>query len=994
MVEFTLKYMHSKWLNYWKNSLSDSQRLQVDFEKEKHFVLKEFSVENDDIPFNVAEQLFKNREYKYNIKRGIKGISDPNWILLKNIDVLISVFTIIPIADHFANSKSNKPSYPFWIQAILNRDGKLLIPEEPFPLIPRPYLTPSAGKAADFIFSDVDIVDKAAAISTNGIKNWKTYWEYIIRVFEEITQQSFEEYNILEYRINQEIIVFSPDNEQGAASGIINLYQYFTELGKIPKLLSNLINLKLVEEKEPQEVNTYMDILAKHLGQMGDEYPLSITQRKTLNTYLTSKENTVFAVNGPPGTGKTTLLQSIVANKIVTKAIQGNDPPCILACSTNNQAVQNINESFSKTESSLDSLNGRWLPDFKGYASYLPSNKKPLQELININFIKLDGSGTFKNLEDLNYVDKANEYFLNKISQYNGNQYSRIEDCAESLQKEIVSIQLVLEEFSKVWKQYQDAYQSFIRQYDMIDDKNVYVENDLINLSKINNDIQWFEAVEKSVLSYFSNESFLRKLGCFFRFKSSLKSREIEVNRLFRECPVNHDETIYSNQNNCLHACDIQIKILKHIKTHLKKWNDIRDHHQINNNPPQSEKELWVHERKKQSSKNQSPCYFYDEMDILFRHKAFQLAIHYWEARWLIEVKDYLFDEKKDSKGLNPSLRRWRMRSMLTPCYVCTFYMAPKFISYWRFDRETQSWANPPLLNLVDILMVDEAGQTTPEVGAAIFGLANRAIVVGDIKQIEPIWNIPGKIDFGNLKKNKLITEDQENSVFENYTEKGVLASNGSIMKMAQKACIYKENQSKEKGLLLREHRRCYDEIIAFCNDLAYSGQLVPMKGKKGKDYILPPISIIHVEGNSIVRNKNRYNLNETEAISKWILNNKEIIETNYGKVENEVGIVTPFVGQKLELIKSLRNAGLSTNQMKIGTVHALQGAERPIILFSSVYGEGDTGTMFFDRDNKPNMLNVAVSRAKDSFIVFGNQRIFNSKTNKPSGILAKHLRL
>jgi superfamily I DNA and/or RNA helicase len=43
---------------------------------------------------------------------------------------------------------------------------------------------------------------------------------------------------------------------------------------------------------------------------------------------------------------------------------------------------------------------------------------------------------------------------------------------------------------------------------------------------------------------------------------------------------------------------------------------------------------------------------------------------------------------------------------------------------------------------------------------------------------------------------------------------------------------------------------------------------------------------------------------------------------------------------------------------------------------------------------NKPNMLNVAVSRAKDSFIVFGNERIFNPKSNCPSGILARYLRL
>jgi superfamily I DNA and/or RNA helicase len=47
---------------------------------------------------------------------------------------------------------------------------------------------------------------------------------------------------------------------------------------------------------------------------------------------------------------------------------------------------------------------------------------------------------------------------------------------------------------------------------------------------------------------------------------------------------------------------------------------------------------------------------------------------------------------------------------------------------------------------------------------------------------------------------------------------------------------------------------------------------------------------------------------------------------------------------------------------------------------------------MFFDRDNKPNMLNVAVSRAKDNFIVFANTEILDKKARTPSGILSNHL--
>ena len=60
-------------------------------------------------------------------------------------------------------------------------------------------------------------------------------------------------------------------------------------------------------------------------------------------------------------------------------------------------------------------------------------------------------------------------------------------------------------------------------------------------------------------------------------------------------------------------------------------------------------------------------------------------------------------------------------------------------------------------------------------------------------------------------------------------------------------------------------------------------------------------------------------------------------------------------------------------------------------MIFSPVYGIDDRPPYFFDRDNS--MLNVAVSRAKDSFLVFGNMNNFDQKaSSKPSGILASFL--
>lgn len=56
------------------------------------------------------------------------------------------------------------------------------------------------------------------------------------------------------------------------------------------------------------------------------------------------------------------------------------------------------------------------------------------------------------------------------------------------------------------------------------------------------------------------------------------------------------------------------------------------------------------------------------------------------------------------------------------------------------------------------------------------------------------------------------------------------------------------------------------------------------------------------------------------------------------------------------------------------------------------VYGKGDSATMFFDRYNKPNMLNVAVSRAKENFVVFANTEILDKESKTPSGLLANYL--
>src|SRR5690606_35027756 len=122
---------------------------------------------------------------------------------------------------------------------------------------------------------------------------------------------------------------------------------------------------------------------------MGYEFPLSISQRKSLYHYHTLHRGDVLAVNGPPGTGKTTLLQSVVASEVVNSAVRGEAPAVILACSSNNQAVTNIIDSFASVKKKQGTLYERWLPGLTGFGLYLPSQGKEVPD--HIPFIKRQG---------------------------------------------------------------------------------------------------------------------------------------------------------------------------------------------------------------------------------------------------------------------------------------------------------------------------------------------------------------------------------------------------------------------------------------------------------------------------------------------------------------------------------------------------------------------------------------------------------------------------
>ena len=550
-----------------------------------------------------------------------------------------------------------------------------------------------------------------------------------------------------------------------------------------------------------------------------------------------------------------------------------------------------------------------------------------------------------------------------------------------------------------LWKSFKKVNE-FVKKLD-------YLSDDLLNGLIVNVDVLnslevHVKHLEVEVNNYVDKESIWIKLFSWLRFVKDKRAGRLK--QLFRDCVLSID-TIDFYQLKSIHTFfDGKLELVRNIRKLNTQWANWKTANEVIGNPPISDQDF------KTAEQNKSPFY-YDELEKAIKNEMFYLAVHYWEGRWILETEEAEREKRFNRNGETDAPKRWQRYAMLMPCFVSTFYMAPKFISYSKFIREAKPYniyERPPLAEFVDLLIVDEAGQVSPEVGAATFALAKRALVVGDTLQIEPVCNVPKKVDYANLKRFGLIESEEGADAIEELQAMGFLSSSSSIMMLAQKASGYQLNSKSERGMLLTEHRRCFDEIISYCNKLAYHGLLEPKKGPS-KNALFPPMLFISVTSESEKINSSRSNKGEAGEITIWlkkysvqIVNHYQFKEIAVAKNENRtprklklkdvVGIITPFTGQKWVLQTTLQNQGIDINGLTIGTVHALQGAERDIILFSPVYGDNNKdGNYFFNMG--VNMLNVAVSRAKESFIVFGSDVIFNKpESNTPSSILYQHI--
>lgn len=236
-----------------------------------------------------------------------------------------------------------------------------------------------------------------------------------------------------------------------------------------------------------------------------------------------------------------------------------------------------------------------------------------------------------------------------------------------------------------------------------------------------------------------------------------------------------------------------------------------------------------------------------------------------------------------------------------------------------------------------DYVIMDEASQVDIKTGALALSCAINAVIVGDDKQLPNVINHEEELALKAIQSTYNI-DDRYNAVSHSFLQ----------------SCI--EVFKDAPSTLLREHYRCHPKIIEFCNKRFYNNELVTMTTDSKEEKVLQVVRT--VKGNHA---RGHFNQREIDVITKEIL-------PEYASM-GSIGIITPYRLQATEINKTL-------GQDIASTVHKFQGRECDTIIMSMV----DNSITEFSDD--PNLLNVAISRAKKHLCIVTNGNDMEQDTN------------
>lgn len=238
---------------------------------------------------------------------------------------------------------------------------------------------------------------------------------------------------------------------------------------------------------------------------------------------------------------------------------------------------------------------------------------------------------------------------------------------------------------------------------------------------------------------------------------------------------------------------------------------------------------------------------------------------------------------------------------------------------------------------MFDMVILDEASQCNTAISLVPVLRGENMMLVGDPQQLNPVILL-GETDNAQLRKKYHITDEydyRKNSIYKTYL-----------------AC-----DSVSDEILLHNHYRCHKKIIEYNNKKFYSAKLnICSNNAEAQPLVYIDIPDSHCEIKNTAPG-------EVREIVKYAKQNSH----------KSIGVITPFVNQRRLIEDAIAQEKL--DNISCGTVHAFQGDEKDIILFSTaITDQTRAGTYEWLKNNKE-LINVATSRAKDRLVLLSDTK-------------------
>lgn len=245
-----------------------------------------------------------------------------------------------------------------------------------------------------------------------------------------------------------------------------------------------------------------------------------------------------------------------------------------------------------------------------------------------------------------------------------------------------------------------------------------------------------------------------------------------------------------------------------------------------------------------------------------------------------------------------------------------------------------------------DICIMDEAGQCDVSASLIPISKAKHLLLVGDVNQLQPVITLDNSIN------DKLMVKYE---VPEQYDY-----CHNSIMNLMTNV------DDISTQILLSYHYRCGKKIADYSNKRYYDGKLNIKTSLEGNQ-----LEYVKVKNDFFGKERNSYQAEALAVVDYIKKNNLD---------ENTVSIITPFRNQA-----ALINEELAKNNIKVkcGTIHTVQGAENKNIIFSPGIGVKSSPKTYEWLANNKELINVAVTRAKDKLILVADDEALEALSNK-----------